>query len=306
MTKRFFCILFFLPFVMASVFAQKKAPKTEVSRKNFVSFGFEASPIIPTTLFNAAGTRIEYADSLGYNTRFTLRQNMSYRFGASLRFDIFNFKKMQLGNMFTFNTGIFYTNRSYRVFVDDVTNPVEERSLIDDRFKFVSYEIPLMLQLHLQASEKIWVNFAMGTGLEFYPFHVTTSTEDYEDGPKNGHAGYYRQYTARKFLLLAPLKASFGAEYRTEKSGYFGLGISISRPMPYMADTYLEYWNQPQGGTPYQVTPYGDIDKTMRNQGMFLSVDFRYYFQPSRNEKTAVPSYILERQKRKQAKQNNK
>lgn len=277
----------------SSAYAQKKEkkPQTEVPRKNFVSFGIEVSPIIPTTLFNNAGTSIT---NEAENIRFSLKPMVSYRFGGALRFDIFNFKKMRLGNMFTLNTGIFYTQRAFRVGVDDVSNPVADSSLISDRFRFVSYEIPLMLQLHLQASNRIWVNFAVGTGFEFFPSQVYT-----RDG-ENGKEGYYLQYTARKFLLLAPIKASFGVEYRTEKSGYFGIGASISRPMPYMADTFFEYWkgNSDNSGA-HQVTPFGNIDTPMQVQGMFLSVDFRYYFQPSRNEKERVPSYIRDRKKSK-------
>lgn len=296
MGKRKLHLILTLLFVSFTILVQaqkKEKTKTEVSRKNFVSFGIEVSPIIPTTLFNAAGTQLTQRDSFNFDTRFTLRPSVSYRFGAALRFDIFNFKKLQLGNMFTINTGIFYTQRAYRVFVDDVTNPVQEQSLISDRFRYVSYEVPLMLQLHLQASERIWVNFAIGTGAEFYPSQVYTTSGD------QGQEGYYLQYTARKFLLLAPLKASFGLEYRTEKSGYFGIGASISRPMPYMADTYLEYWRNNGSGTVYQVTPNGNVDAPMTNQGMYLSIDFRYYFQPSRNEKELVPSYIRARKKAK-------
>lgn len=284
--------LFFVGVSGSSLYAQKKdkTPKTDVPRKNFVSFGLEVSPIIPTTLFNAAGTSIT---NQAEGIKFTIKPMVSYRFGGALRFDIFNFKKMQLGNMFTLNTGIFYTQRAFRVGVDDVSNPVADSSLISDRFRFVSYEIPLMLQLHLQASEKIWVNFAVGTGAEFYPSQVYTRND------KLGKEGYYLQYTTRKFLLLAPIKASFGVEYRTEKSGYFGIGASISRPMPYMGDTFFEYYKGNGSGGSYQVTPYGNIDTPMRVQGMFLSVDFRYYFQPSRNEKEKVPSYIRDRQKNK-------
>lgn len=278
-----------MPFFQAS--GQKKE-KTERSDRNFVSFGLEVSPIIPAGLFNRSLTR---AENQTEKIKFSLDPQLSYRFGGSLRFDIFNFRRLKLGNMFTFNTGIFYTQRAFRVQVRDISGPVTDSLLISDRFRFISYEIPLMLQLHLQATEKIWVNFAAGTGAEFYPSHVYTKQGE------SGKPGYYLQYTARKFLVLAPLKASFGAEYRTEKSGYFGLGVSISRPMPYMADTFLEYWKQ-DGQSIYAVFPYGskaDDNLPIRNQGMFLSIDFRYYFQPTRHEREIVPSYIRDRQKNK-------
>lgn len=290
-----FTLLLLLLSAATALHAQKKddKKKTEVSRKNFVSFGLEISPIIPTTLFNASSTQIT---NQAENIRFTLKPMLSYRFGGALRFDIFNFKKLQLGNMFTLNTGIFYTQRSFSVGVDDVSNPVVDSMLIKDRFRYTSFEIPLMLQLHLQASNRIWFNFALGTGLEFFPSHVYTTSGE------SGQEGYYLQYTARKFLLLAPLKASVGVEYRTEKSGYFGLGVSISRPMPYMADTYMEYWKKVGNDAPYRVSPYsaGIAENTpVQNQGMYLSIDFRYYFQPSRNEKEVVPSYIRDRKKAK-------
>jgi hypothetical protein len=291
--KYFFGLLFLMVSILP-IQAQKKdqKTKTEVSRKNFVSFGLEISPIIPTTLFNASSTQFTNETE---KIRFTLKPMLSYRFGGALRFDIFNFKKLQLGNMFTFNTGIFYTQRAFRVNVHDVSNPVVDSTLISDRFRYTSFEVPLMLQLHLQASNKIWVNFAIGTGIEFFPSQVYTTQGE------TGEEGFYLQYTARKFLVLAPLKASFGVEYRTEKSGYFGIGASISRPMPYMADTYLEYWKR-DGNDLYAVYPYGskgEDNRPMVNQGMFLSIDFRYYFQPSRNEKEVVPSYIRDRKKTK-------
>lgn len=270
--------------------SRPKKKKNPPSDKNFVSFGVEVSPIVPTTLFNSSTTQMT---NEAEKIRFTVKPMVSYRFGGSLRFDIFNIKKMKLGNMFTINTGIFYTQRAFRVGVDDVSNPVMDSALVSDRFRFVSYEIPLMLQLHLQASNKVWVNFAIGTGAEFYPSQVYTKAGE------PGKDGYYLQYTARKFLLLAPLKASFGVEYRTEKSGYFGIGASISRPIPYMADTYFEYWRG-NGAASYQITPNGDINRPMRTQGMFLSIDFRYYFQPSRHEREKVPSYIRDREKNRE------
>ena len=67
-----------------------------------------------------------------------------------------------------------------------------------------------------------------------------------------------------------------------------------------MADTFFEYWKANSDGPgAHQVTPYGNIDTPMRVQGMFLSVDFRYYFQPTRPEKERVPSYIRDRKKGK-------
>ncbi len=291
-------IFFLIGFIQAS--GQKKE-KTERSDRNFVSFGLEVSPIVPTGLFNRSLTQVENQTE---KIKFSLDPQLSYRFGGSLRFDIFNFRRLKLGNMFTFNTGIFYTQRAFRVQVRDISNPVTDSLLISDRFRFISYEIPLMLQLHLQASQKIWVNFALGTGLEFFPSKVSTSTSDIPEEPQAGEAGYYLQYTTEKFKVLAPLKASFGVEYRTEKSGYFGLGVSISRPMPYMADTFLEYWKQ-EGQNTFAVYPYGskaDDNLPIRNQGMFLSIDFRYYFQPTRHEKEVVPSYIRDRQKNKNRK----
>jgi len=288
-------ILFLLVFSLLVIDLQAQEVKKENTPRNdrnFISFGLEVSPIIPTTLFNRSDTRIENQTE---GIRFTLDPLISYRFGGSLRFDIFNFKKLKLGNMFTINTGIFYTQRAFRIRVDDISNPVADSSLISNRFRFVSYEIPLMLQLHLQASDKIWVNFAVGTGAEFFPSQVFTREGE------EGKEGYFLQYTARKFLVLAPLKASFGVEYRTEKSGYFGIGASISRPMPYMADTYMEYVKT-EGNESYNVYPFGskaDENIPVRNQGMYLSVDFRYYFQPTRPEREYVPGYMRDRKKSK-------
>lgn len=289
-----FISLLILFFGLRDASAQKKE-KDETRDRNFVSFGLEVSPIIPTGLFNRSLSQVENQNE---QLKFSLDPLLSYRFGGALRFDVFNFRRLKLGNMFTFNTGIYYNRRAFRVEVRDVSNPVEDNLLISNRFRYISYEVPLMLQLHLQASEKIWVNFALGTGLEFFPSQVFTKQGE------QGKEGFFLQYTARKFLILAPLKASFGAEYRTEKSGYFGLGVSISRPMPYMADTYLEYWKQ-SGQEIYAVYPYGskaDENLPVRNQGMFLSVDFRYYFQPTRHEREKVPSYIRDRQKNKNRK----
>lgn len=285
-------LLVFSLFVFELRAQEVKKENTPRNDRNFISFGLEVSPIIPTTLFNRSDTRIE---NQAEGIRFTLDPLISYRFGGSLRFDIFNFKKLKLGNMFTINTGIFYTQRAFRIRVDDISNPVADSSLISNRFRFVSYEIPLMLQLHLQASDKIWVNFAVGTGAEFFPSQVFTREGE------EGKEGHFLQYTARKFLILAPLKASFGVEYRTEKSGYFGIGASISRPMPYMADTYMEYVKT-EGNESYNVYPFGskaDENIPVRNQGMYLSVDFRYYFQPTRPEREYVPGYMRDRKKTK-------
>jgi hypothetical protein len=276
--------------------------KKKGSGDNTVTLGLEFSPMIPTSLFGSTNRSVVNSINLPdykKSFRFAVDPVFSYRFGASIRFDIFKIKKMALSNQFALYTGLYYNQRQFRIRISDETNPNESIVKVQDSYKFTSYEIPIMGQLQLRASERIWMSVATGLGLELYPSHVYVPTGAEQN---KGKAGYYLSYTAKKALIVPAFKANFGVEYRTEKAGFFHISATYHLPLPYMADNYLEYQNEngdpnnPALGqliNPYSSAdkPYGDPNRPIRLNGMYLSLDLKYFFVPSKRVIETEPLY---------------
>lgn len=262
------------------------------AKGNVITGGPEAGLLIPTGLFAAGSVVTNNTEQI----RFGVRPLISYRFGATVRFDLVKFKKMKLSNMFSFTTGLYYTQRRFRLDINDVGPNAGDSLLAGGNFNFVSYEIPLLPHLHLQASDRLWLHFGIGLGLEFFPSHIYTP-ENYEDIVGKDGGWYY--YGAKKFLVIPNAKIDFGLEWRTEKAGYFSLGATFQRPFPYIMDGFVEYWRTRDNET-YAVYPYGqkgEGNRGMNIVGQFFAVNLRYYIPPSKGLKDTTPDWIKDRQK---------
>lgn len=262
-----------------------------VEQGNVITGGPEVSILVPTDAF---GKGFEVTNSVE-NVRFNVKSLVSFRAGGTVRFDLVKFKKMKMSNMFTITTGLYYTQRKFELGITDVA-PGADTLLAGGRFNYISYEIPIIPHLHIQASERLWLHFGIGIGLEFFPSHIYIPNNFEENLGQNG-SWYF--YGARKSLFVPNAKVNFGMEWRTPKSGYISLGLNFQRPFPSVMTGYAEYWRTNNGDT-YGIYPYGqkeDGNTGMKILGQFFSVGLSYYIPPSKAFKDTTPDWIKERRK---------
>lgn len=263
-----------------------------VDKGNVITGGPTVEVLIPTDMF---GRGFE-ATNLDENVRFNIRSLVSFRVGATVRFDLVKFKKVKMGNMFSLTTGLYYNQRRFNLGISDVAPNAGDSLLAGGNFNFVSYEVPIIPHLHIQATDKLWLHFGVGVGLEFFPSHIYIP-DDFESTLGDNGTWYY--YGARKSLVVPNAKVNFGIEYRTPKSGFLSLGFTFQRPIPSVMTGYAEYWSTRNGET-YAIYPYGSKgngNDGMKVVGQFFSVGASYYIPPSRGFKDTTPDWIKERRK---------
>src|SRR5690606_41513861 len=165
--SKFYTTLFSLLF-STILSAQEDTDRYIVEQGNVITGGPELGLIVPTNMF---GRGVEVTNNVE-NVRFGVKSLISFRVGATVRFDLVQFKKMKMGNMFSLTTGIYYNQRRFQLNINDVAPNANDSLLAGGRFNFVSYEIPIIPHLHLQATDRLWLHFGVGVGVEFFPSHI--------------------------------------------------------------------------------------------------------------------------------------
>ncbi len=236
-----------------SSFCNAQMLKKGDKKDNLITVGIEFTPIIPTQLFGRNSLEIlDMENNIDYN----ISPIFSTRYGMTVRYDMF-----QLVNMFSIQTGIYYTNRNYRILIDEIEGGIRKNRINDD-FRMIGYEIPVMGLLYIQLSRDIFMNVATGLSVDFFPSHVYSLNEE------------YRQYTARKSWILPSWKTNLGWEFRTEKSGFFYAGFTYHRPIFGIADTFVNF----------NLEDKFTIEQEQLS-GIYFSLDLKYFFDPYRDKK---------------------
>ncbi|MCS6980962.1 MAG: hypothetical protein N2110_10275 [Flavobacteriales bacterium] len=251
----------------------------EFPKTNQVTLGIEPALIFPVGLLGNNALTALNSNNL---VRFELQPLLSFRAGINLRYDLFRLRKSPLSNQFSLCSGMYFSQRRWRALVEDIgQSPSGFIPIGKDELRFIAYEIPLMLQLHLRASEQIWLQAGTGTALEFFPSHAYVPDEALTTPP---HEGYWVCYLARKQLLVPAFRMQLGAEWRTEKAGYFGLGIMYHLPLPRMGDAFWRADVRDETVHPYPSPerPAGNPDLPMRVSGSYFSLELKYFLKPSR------------------------
>lgn len=265
--------------------SQKARKEQKESRGNLITLGVEPSLLFPTGLFGSAALK---AENPNYRTAFSLRPLMSYRAGLGIRLDAFKLGRAALSNQFSLATGLFYSQRRWQAVVENKSNPENPTVIGKDEIRFISYEMPLLLQLHLQAGEKVWFSAGTGMGVEFFPSHAYVPDAAAHTPPEDG---YWLCYLARKNLFVPAFKMHLGAEWRTLNAGYLYAGLSYHQPLPRMGDAFWRADVGDQAVHPYATTdfPAGHPDLPMRVGGSWFSLDLKYFFKPSRTGTKPTP-----------------
>ena len=227
-------IVFFL--CSFNVFSQLKKKEP-----NF--FGFQFRPLIPLSL---VGDRPFDLEEDGFNT--TVSSKFGYNYGAVVRFGI--------TKTLAIETGLSYTKRNYQL---DHSVPDSNLTAVNT-IGFVNYDIPANLLVYIKLGRELFMNASLGGSLNFYPSNVRTL-----ENPFGKHLFIFEG--RRGGFFSTDINANVGFEYRTERSGFFYLGISGKLPIQPIFIIASEYRYDTQSKV-----AFGVVD------GATFSIDLKYFF----------------------------
>ncbi|MEX1191490.1 MAG: outer membrane beta-barrel protein [Brumimicrobium sp.] len=210
-------------------------------------FGFQFKPLIP---FGFVGDRP--FDLTEGNFETTISPTFGYSYGGVVR--------IGLSELLAIETGLNYTKRNFRA---DYSLP--DSNIVDtDEIGFINFELPINFLVYIKLGNKTFMNTSMGASANFNPSNVrSTST------PEGAHLFVFEG--RRNAFFTYDVNANVGFEYRTEKDGFFYLGISGKLPLVPVFQIATEYRND----THSQVA-FGQVE------GATFSIDIKYFFHNAR------------------------
>jgi len=207
-----------------------------------LTIGVQFKPIIPTDITNSGS--FEFTEGFA---RINVDPKFGYSWGAVVR--------KSLSKKFSFETGISYVRRNFDFKLTDLDSTFTTGSDVG----LVNYEIPITALFYVQMGENLYLNNSLGISLDMYASDVASTGEEFS------------QVTLYRKWIQPSLKANIGFEYRTEKSGFFYLGVTFHNPFENIAFTQLNYRKQSE-----------IFDYVTELNGGYLTADFRYFLPQSK------------------------
>jgi hypothetical protein len=208
--------------------------------------GIQLKPIFGASLFGTGPVEINDG---GF--AYTIRQNTGFSGGMIIR------KGFEKNVSLEF--GINYCRRNFGVQsqLADTTSNLQ--------FTVIGYEIPVSGLFFVRLSERWFMNVSGGFCLNMFPSDVQKANQ------------FLLVYAGRPSGINPSLIANVGAEYRSEKSGYFYVGCSLNRPFSPIYKSVIDYVINNQ----VVHNAFADL------RGAYLTVDFRYFFHEDPARKKA-------------------
>jgi hypothetical protein len=208
--------------------------------------GIQLKPIFGASLFGTGPVEI---DDGGF--AYTIRQNTGFSGGMIIR------KGFEKNVSLEF--GINYCRRNFGVQsqLADTTSNLQ--------FTVIGYEIPVSGLFFVRLSERWFMNVSGGFCLNMFPSDVQKANQ------------FLLVYAGRPSGINPSLIANVGAEYRSEKSGYFYVGCSLNRPFSPIYKSVIDYVINNQ----VVHNAFADL------RGAYLTIDFRYFFHEDPARKKA-------------------
>jgi hypothetical protein len=214
------------------------------AQEHITTAGFQFKPIFPSSFFSTGPQNFEEQ-----HVSFSMKQQSGFCFGMVIRKGI--------SKNFSFETGINFVNRKYSLETHD--SALYQRT----DFRIIGYEIPTLLLLFVQLSQKIYMDVGFGQSFDIYPSDVYSSNNE-----------FLSQYGARRNWIASSLLANLGFEYRTEKSGYIYFGASYHRPFQFSYVSEIHYTGNDK-----------TVDPKEKLSGNYLTFDIRYFFHADPEKK---------------------
>jgi hypothetical protein len=220
---------------------------TGFTQKGVTTFGFQYKPILPIEFFSVKTLALTNTDFSA-----TISPQLGHNFGAIIRWG--------LSKSISLETGVNYVKRNFKM-----DNSVKSTSVNSSgTFGITGYEIPFQGLVYVQMSKNSFLNVASGISTNWIASNIASRTED----------DNFYQITYTKKMNLAYL-ANIGYEYRTDKSGTFYIGASLTN-LFYgigLIDVTYDQYNQ----TKQTIT--GELS------GSYISLDLRYFFHEEKKKK---------------------
>lgn len=230
--------------LVCSIATAQEANKPEL----LTVFGIQYKPIIPAAYFDAASISAEWE---GF--AFDLQPQYSYSLGMVVR--------KGLSKTFSVEYGINYIQQNYRLGMQHTE--LELGDVTD--FGIRSYEIPFQALVYVQVAPDWFLNAAFGLSSNIIASDVFSYGEVDPE---------FFQNTFRRKRHQTALIANVGAEYRTEKKGFYYIGLSLHRPWKDIARVYPEY----DGVHHFNDLAPNEEAYYLELLGNFLTLDLRYFF----------------------------
>ena len=207
-----------------------------------LSFGLQFKPIVPSDITNSGS--FEFTEGIA-------KINIDPKFGTSWGAVV----RKAFSEKVSFETGISYVQRNYDFQLTDLDSAFSSQTSVG----LVNYEIPICGLLYVQLGDQFFLNNSLGISLDMYASDVASTAGEF------AQSTYYRKW------IQPALKANVGLEYRTEKSGFWYLGVTFHNPFNNIAVTEFRYRKD-------QVinTYLTDLN------GAYLTADIRYFFPPTK------------------------
>ncbi|MDG1477730.1 MAG: outer membrane beta-barrel protein [Vicingaceae bacterium] len=217
------------------------------SQEKVTTFGIQLKPIVPVEFFNA-GKQEKTTNNIQYinEPKFGMSFGMVIRRGLT--------KNLSL------ETGLNFLRRNYDLTIND---PDSSYQSISD-FSIVNYEIPLLLLVYVQLGRNTFMNVAGGASIDVYPSDLFVGGENFSNT------------IIKRGWIQPSMLANLGWEYRTEKSGYVYLGVSLHRPFNNIFTEFIDYERSAGGSVEGE-----SFDLT----GSYFTIDLRYFFHEEEQEK---------------------
>ena len=176
-------------------------------------------------------------------------QKFGYVFGMTIR------KKFT--KSLAVESGLRFVQRNYNTKIDSTYSSY--RGSLD--YRIIAYEIPIKGLITLKASKNSQFVAALGVQLDLYPSDVFKG--DYE----------WQVEVRRKSWIQGSILANIGWEVNPNDLGTFYGGFSFNRPFTDPFAAVIGEYN----------TSVGVVNTKLN--GVYLSIDFRYYFETKNTKK---------------------
>lgn len=215
-------------------------------QEDVVTFGFQLKPMIPNSF-------VDFGPVTETNEDFitTWTPKLGASFGMVVRYGF--------TNNFSMESGINMVRRNYEVDNNEEIVGVQGQN----RFAFVSYEVPIQALYYVQLGEELWMNASGGLSVNLYPSSVYTLSSTQRDSVFFD----FEQYASRNSWAQLAIQANYGFEWRTKDKGFFYIGATYHQPFSDMAITEaIMSWNTEVREN------YGTLS------GNYFTLDLRYFF----------------------------
>ncbi len=218
--------------------------------------GVELRALIPVSFFTMDPVTLRESDG-NFTAEYSYKGGMG--FGGVIR--------VKFTELLNLETGIYYTRRKYEYKIEDPSVNFKAVSAM----RTIGYEIPLKGLVYIQMGRNIFMDVALGASADFFASDIEIQQLNYDI------------VAFKKNWIKVAVLGNIGVEYRTEESGYFYIGATLHQSFGDILTTQVNY---SRNNTPPPYFQNGNID------GSYFSVDFRYFFPPSKPKKKGV-KYVV-------------